>query len=159
MLYFAAVRSLNRPSPDPGRACELVGVAGFEPAASSSRTPPPREQGHWQPTYIQVTAVCAATLTASDHCVHESGRSRFAPKIGPRMRWDLRPRLRDHSPGRRRLERRDLPLRRSFHAAGQLATFLVRASLLNFWLQLNVSGFRPVLARGWHGAHIRASWQ
>jgi len=27
----------------------------------------------------------------------------------------------------------------------------VRAGLLNFWLQLNVSGFRPVLARGWHG--------
>jgi hypothetical protein len=53
----------------------------------------------------------------------------------------------------------DRLLRRSFHAAGQLATFLVRVGLLNFWLQLNVSGFRPVLARGWHGAHIRASWQ
>ena len=59
-----------------------VGVAGFEPAASSSRTPPPREQGHWQPTYVQVTAVCGATLTASDPRVHESGRSRLAPKIG-----------------------------------------------------------------------------
>jgi hypothetical protein len=63
-------------------ARELVGVAGFEPAASSSRTPPPREQGRWQPTYVQVTAVCAATLTASDPRVHESGRSRLAPKIG-----------------------------------------------------------------------------
>ena len=39
------------------------------------------------------------------------------------------------------------------------AAFLVRAGLLIFWLQLDVSGFRPVLARGWHGAHIRASWQ
>ena len=25
------------------------------------------------------------------------------------------------------------------------------AGLLIAWLQLNVSGFRPVLARGWHG--------
>jgi len=43
-------------------------------------------------------------------------------------------------------------LRRSFHAAGQPAAFLIRAGLLIFWLQLNVSGFRPVLARGWHAA-------
>jgi len=33
------LRPVNRPSPDPGKAFELVGVAGFEPAASSSRTP------------------------------------------------------------------------------------------------------------------------
>ena len=47
-------------------ACELVGVAGFEPAASSSRTPPSPEQGAWQAIYVQVTTVGAATLTVSD---------------------------------------------------------------------------------------------
>ena len=46
---------------------------------------------------------------------------------------------------------RDLPLRRLFHAGGQPAVFLVRAGLLVLWLQLDVSSFRPVLARGWHG--------
>jgi hypothetical protein len=45
----------------------------------------------------------------------------------------------------------ELLLRRSFHAGGQAAVFLIRAGLLVVWLQLNVSGFRPVLARGWHG--------
>ena len=30
--------------------------------------------------------------------------------------------------------------------------FLVRGGLLIVWLQLDVSGFRPVLACGWHGA-------
>lgn len=49
---------------------------------------------------------------------------------------------------------RDLPLRRSFHAVSQPAVFLVRAGLLIVWLQLNVSGFRPVLARGWHGPRL-----
>ena len=49
-----------------------------------------------------------------------------------------------------RLSRADLPLRRSFHAGGQPAVFLVRAVLLIVWLQLSVSGFRPVLAHGWH---------
>jgi hypothetical protein len=48
----------------------------------------------------------------------------------------------------------DLPLRRSFHARGQPAVSLVTAGLLVAWLQLNVSGFRLVLARGWHG-HVR----
>lgn len=46
----------------------------------------------------------------------------------------------------------DLPLTRSFHAGRQAAAFLLRAGLLVVWLQLNVPGFRPVLARGWHGA-------
>jgi hypothetical protein len=41
----------------------------------------------------------------------------------------------------------DLPLTRSFHAAGQPAVSLVRAGLLIIWLQPNVSGFRLVLAR------------
>ena len=43
-------------------------------------------------------------------------------------------------------------LRRSFHAGGQPAVFLIRAGLLIVCLQFNVSGFHPVLARGWHGA-------
>jgi len=47
----------------------------------------------------------------------------------------------------------DRLLRRSFHAAGQPAAFLVRGGLLIVWLQLNVSGFVVVLARGWHGTH------
>ena len=65
---------------------------------------------------------------------------------------------------------RDLPLRRSFHAAGQAAVLLVKGGLLVVWLQLNVSGFRPVLARGWNEArtsmrtigkevHDGCSWQ
>ena len=45
----------------------------------------------------------------------------------------------------------DQLLRRSFHAAGQPAAFLVGAGLLIVRLQLNVPGSRPVLARGWHG--------
>ena len=48
-------------------------------------------------------------------------------------------------------EPRDPLLRRSFQAGGQAAAFLVSAGLLIVWLQLNVYGFRPVLARGWHG--------
>lgn len=43
---------------------------------------------------------------------------------------------------------RDLLLRRSFHAAGQPAAFLVRAALLIVRLQLIVSGFPPF----WHAA-------
>lgn len=46
----------------------------------------------------------------------------------------------------------ELRIRRSLHAAGQPAAFLIRAGLLIIWLQPNVSGFRPVLARDWHGA-------
>jgi hypothetical protein len=53
-----------------------------------------------------------------------------------------------------RIRTRDPLLRRSFHAWGQPAVSLVRASLLIAWLRLNVSGFRPVLARGWHGARL-----
>jgi len=48
---------------------------------------------------------------------------------------------------------RDPLLRRSFHAAGQPASSLVRAGWLMLWLQLNVPSFRPVLARGWHWPH------
>jgi hypothetical protein len=40
---------------------------------------------------------------------------------------------------------------------GSTAALLVGAGLLVSWLQLNVSGFRLVLARGWHGA--RPSFQ
>jgi hypothetical protein len=60
------------------------------------------------------------------------------------------------APGRTRT--RDPLLKRSFHAAGQPATFLIRAGLLIFWLQLNVSGFRPVLARGWHRHALDANY-
>jgi hypothetical protein len=52
-------------------------------------------------------------------------------------------------------ESRDRLLRRSFQAGDRAAAFLIRAGLLVVWLQLNVSGFRPVLARTWHG---RPSW-
>jgi hypothetical protein len=52
----------------------------------------------------------------------------------------------------------DLLLRRSFHARGQPASFLIRAGLLVVWLQLNVSGFRPVLARMWHGQEAETPW-
>ena len=45
---------------------------------------------------------------------------------------------------------RDLPLRRSFNGRLSTAIFLVRADLLIVWLQLNVSGSRPLLARSWH---------
>jgi hypothetical protein len=41
-------------------------------------------------------------------------------------------------------------LRRSLPAAGQAAAFRIRAGLLGVWLQLHVSSFRSVLARGWH---------
>jgi hypothetical protein len=51
----------------------------------------------------------------------------------------------------------DLPLTRSFHDRRSTAAFLVRAGLLIAWLQLNVSGFRLVLARGWHGAMAHGS--
>ena len=53
------------------------------------------------------------------------------------------------APGR--IRTRDPLLRRSFHAGGQAAAFLIRAGLLVVRVQLNVSGFHPVLARGWHG--------
>ena len=53
------------------------------------------------------------------------------------------------APGR--IRTRDPLLRRSFQAGGQLAAFLIRAGLLVVWLQLNVSHFCLVLARGWHG--------
>jgi hypothetical protein len=53
------------------------------------------------------------------------------------------------APGR--IRTRDPLLRRSFHAGGQPDALLIRAGLLIVWLQPNVSGFRFVLARGWHG--------
>jgi hypothetical protein len=63
--------------------------------------------------------------------------------------------IRLNSATRRRRTGRSDPLpRRSFQAGGQPAAFLMRASLLILWLQLNVSGFRLVLARGWHGARL-----
>ena len=43
-------------------------------------------------------------------------------------------------------------LRRSFRGHLSTAAFLARAGLLGVWLRLDVSGFRPVLARGWHDA-------
>ena len=45
---------------------------------------------------------------------------------------------------------RDLPLRRSFRALRSTAASLARAGFFVIWLPLNVRGFCPVLARGWH---------
>ena len=45
----------------------------------------------------------------------------------------------------------DRLLRSSFFGQWRPAAFLLRASLLGVWPQLDVPGFRPVLARGWHG--------
>ena len=58
--------------------------------------------------------------------------------VGPRRAW--------------RADASDPLLRRSFHATGQPAAFLIRVSSLVVWLQLDASCFRPVLARGWHRA-------
>jgi hypothetical protein len=44
----------------------------------------------------------------------------------------------------------DLPLRRSFHDGRSSAASLARAGLGVVWLPLDVSGFRLVLAHGWH---------
>jgi hypothetical protein len=49
------------------------------------------------------------------------------------------------------VRQRDQLLRSSFRGQRPTAAFLVRAGLLVVWLQRNVSGFRSVLARGWHG--------
>ncbi len=46
-------------------------------------------------------------------------------------------------------------VKRPFHAGGQPAVSLVRAGLLIAWLQLNVSGFCSVLARGGHARRAR----
>jgi hypothetical protein len=51
----------------------------------------------------------------------------------------------------------DLPLTRSFPGRSSTAALLVRAGLLIVWLQLNVSGFRPVLACGWHRVRAHGS--
>src|ERR1019366_6546273 len=59
------------------------------------------------------------------------------------------------APGR--IRTRDPLLRRSFHAGGQAAAFLFRAGLLVVWLQLNVCGFRPVLARTWHATWVQTT--
>lgn len=45
---------------------------------------------------------------------------------------------------------RDRLLRSSFFGLWPPVDFLVRAALLGVWLLLDVCGFRPVLARGWH---------
>ena len=50
-----------------------------------------------------------------------------------------------------RIRTADLPLTRSFHVPGPTAACLLRAGLLVAWLLLATRGFRPVLARGWHG--------
>jgi hypothetical protein len=52
---------------------------------------------------------------------------------------------------------RDLPLRRSFHVPGSTATSLVYAGFLIVWLLLDTCGFRPVLARTWHGCALAPS--
>ena len=44
------------------------------------------------------------------------------------------------------------PTSRSFHGQPLTAVSLVMLGLLVAWLPLDVSGFRLVLARGWHGA-------
>ena len=51
-----------------------------------------------------------------------------------------------------RIRTADRPLTRSFHHRWPAAAFLVRGGLFVVWLSLDVFGFRPVLARGWHGA-------
>ena len=61
--------------------------------------------------------------------------------------------LRHHTCAPGRIRTRDPLLRRPFHAGGQPDALLTRAGLLIVRLQPNVSGFRHVLARGWHEAH------
>ena len=51
----------------------------------------------------------------------------------------------------------DLPLFRSFHLPGSTAALLVIAGFLIVWLRLDACGFRPLLARGRHGAGSRRS--
>lgn len=46
---------------------------------------------------------------------------------------------------------RDLPLRRSSHVLRPTAALLLSAGFLVGWLPPIARGFRPVLARGWHG--------
>jgi hypothetical protein len=53
------------------------------------------------------------------------------------------------------VRQRDQLLRRSFRGHLSTAAFLVNAGLLGVWLQLDVSGFCSVLARGWHGDSSR----
>ena len=48
------------------RVCELVGVAGFEPAASSSRTRYARVQSRWPGESAQVSGSRPARMPASD---------------------------------------------------------------------------------------------
>jgi hypothetical protein len=45
----------------------------------------------------------------------------------------------------------DLQLRKSSHMIKPTAAFQVSAGFLGVWLPAGVRGFRPVLARGWHG--------
>jgi hypothetical protein len=51
----------------------------------------------------------------------------------------------------------DLPLFRSFHPPRSTAALLVIAGFLIVWLCLDACGFRPLLARGRHGAGSRPS--
>lgn len=46
---------------------------------------------------------------------------------------------------------RDRALRRSFHGRCPTAALLITGGLLVVWLPLDVCGFIPVLAHGWHG--------
>jgi hypothetical protein len=56
-----------------------------------------------------------------------------------------------HSGAGKRIRTADRPLTRSFLGQRRTAAFLVSAVALAVWLPLDVRGFRPVLARGWHG--------
>ena len=46
----------------------------------------------------------------------------------------------------------DLLLTMSISGRGSTAAMLVRAGFVVVLVLVNVSGFRPVLARGWHGS-------
>jgi hypothetical protein len=69
-------------------ACELVGVAGFEPAASSSRTERARSQNRCSRAFSHVRASWVSTITASDRAEPQLASDRCshsAPKVG--CRW------------------------------------------------------------------------
>ena len=53
---------------------------------------------------------------------------------------------------------RDLPLRRSFHAAKRTAVMLLSVGFLVVLVPLDAGGFRSVLARGWHGYACSSYW-
>jgi hypothetical protein len=66
----------------------MVGVAGFEPAASSSRTERARSQNRCSRTFSHVRASWVSTITASDRAEPQLASDRCshsAPKVG--CRW------------------------------------------------------------------------